>query len=319
MDKQVAYISRNIGANYKSSAHSLDEIQQNLKHLESQITRVGRAHDQGIKELGNKMSVCTTGLPLLAPEFATLLLGTVSQEPIDQPGVLISERKQSLVSRYAQQSSYKSTKPCPANATRIVQSSNSSPIQCSHTDCCSHVGLEKSWYFEIGTLGIFRMMFGSISISCSYFSALQEARHSEVGQRSRPLVTRMVLQYGFPIWAAEQMLHAVISIRSAFRISISLQAVRWVPYTPGNIFSLINSKNFDGAMDLLQRGEASVHDIEARHGLSVFGAALRKPVLSSSLIRFLDFLLQQGANPYHENHRGESAWHLLPDCCFRKA
>lgn len=89
-----------------------------------------------------------------------------------------------------------------------------------------------------------------------------------------------------------------------------MRITRRIPYVPGNIFSRINSKDFDGALALLQSGNAHINGTETRHGISVLGAALRHPALSQGFLRFIGFLLQKQADPHIPNDEGKSAWHF---------
>lgn len=100
--------------------------------------------------------------------------------------------------------------------------------------------------------------------------------------------------------------------------NFALRVARRIPYAPGNIFSRINSRDFCGATELIRNGDISAHDIEARHGISILGATLRKPVYSPGLVQFLEFLLQRQVDPYVPNDEGESAWHFAARLMFPK-
>jgi hypothetical protein len=141
----------------------------------------------------------------------------------------------------------------------------------------------------------------------------QRQRSTVLFQRAlgprRDLLGTMALRYSFPTWATNRSIISSFSSHSTVR-HFGMRITRRIPYVPSNIFSRINSKDFSGAIALLQSGNAHVNDIETRHGISVLGAALRRPTLSTGFIRFIEFLLQRQANPHIPNDEGESAWHF---------
>ncbi|KAH6681106.1 ankyrin repeat-containing domain protein [Plectosphaerella plurivora] len=225
---------------------------------------------------------------------------------------------QSLSSRESQQASDETSlddsghpsvsgPSCPDFSKKDSDLSASSR-SCYEMDCkCRcHLLVRQSRH---GSRGFFKYILGSLVLGyISVSSPTGDCDNPACARRENGLT--MTLRYTFPTWVAKRVLTSSVSPWGSGPHIFTFATSRRIFYAPGNIFSRINSRDFGGATQLLQNGSANIRDIEARHGVSILGAALRHPALRPGFVRFIEFLFESGVDPHVSNDRGESPWLL---------
>lgn len=176
-------------------------------------------------------------------------------------------------------------------------------------ECTCHTQV---WQSRIGQINIFRHIFGTAAVGYVNVSTPKTRCNISTCQRAKGGFS-MTIRYVFPTWITCRILFSSISSFRLEKNQFTLSASRRVAYAPGNIFSLINSRDYPGAVELLRKGSAHIRDIETRHGNSVLHTALRHATFRPGFIGFMRFLMRNEVDIHLPNNRGETPW-LLAAC-----
>jgi ankyrin repeat protein len=317
MDMRLASLSTDIRNSQQLSAGAWNLLQQRLNDIEHRISLVSDGQEQGLQEISDLFASCRSALQNAQPSTASSSNSSSTDicpsannesEYVDTDAKASRKRSKHQV---LQQTELTLSDPMDVSAKYSVLSHltfhQTMPFCNASCQCVCH-SHNCSWQVRYGTSAPFKLIFGSLFMG--YSGVPVPKINCDVSTCPGPAPgSTMTVRYRFPTWVANRAIISAFSSHSTVR-HFGMRITRRIPYVPGNIFSRINSKDFSGAIALLQSGNAHVNDTETRHGISVLGAALRRPALSLGFIRFIEFLLQRQADPHIPNDEGESAWHF---------
>jgi len=317
MDMRLVSLSTDIRNSQQVSAETSNLLQQRLNDIEHRIALVSDGQEQGLQELSDLFASCRSALQNAQPSTASspncssadISPSTGNEsEHVDKHTEMSHKRSKHQVS-LQKESTFSdpidvSVKYSALSHLTFHQTMSSCNASCQ---CVCH-SRNWSWQVRYGTSAPFKLVFGSLFMG--YSGVPTPKINCDISTCPRPTPqSTITVRYSFPTWVPNRAIILAFCSHSNIR-HFGMRITRRIPYVPGNIFSRINSKDFDGAIALLQSGNANVNDTETRHGISVLGAALRHPVLSPGFIQFIEFLLQRQADPHIPNDEGESAWHF---------
>ncbi|KAH7001029.1 ankyrin repeat-containing domain protein [Ilyonectria destructans] len=313
MDMHLVSLSTDIRDSQKSSAQTSILLKQRMADIESRISLVSDGQRQGFQEVFNLFASCRLALQN-SQSPATASLGrscpgicskTDAEKSFDE-GTGTS-RKHEVLPRY--EPSIRDPVQVSAKYSALLHLTLHQSIPLCNPGCkCTCHSRNWSWQMRYGNSACFKAAFGSLFLGYSGVPTPNNDCNVSTCAGSAPGST-VAIRYSFPTWVANRTIISAFSSHPNvphFWVRIS----RRIPYMPGNIFSRINSKDFAGAIKLIETGIAHVNDTETRHGNSVLGAAMRRPKLSPGFVRFIEFLLQRQADPFVPNDKGESASHF---------
>ena len=321
-------ISADITDSQNSSNVSLEQVQRSLRDIQHQLARLTETHKPGSQELRDFFTTFSSNIPTTITANNDSLSSDESVSDAESFKSSVREVATDGRCSPSEDSKYKEIGQPKALSlslagddigyTSLYHFNFQRKTSVCETSClCACHSQNWTLQTRLGTSALFKRVFGSLFIGYSSYPVPKVPCDTETCFSGSPGST-VNIRYSFPAWAANRVLYSIFSSHSKYRPSFALRIARRISYAPGNIFSRINSRDFSGAIELLQNSEASVHDIEDRHGISILGAVLRKPDLSPGLIRIIEYLLQGQIDPYVQNDEGESAWHFAARLMFPK-
>lgn len=294
----LRYQTQSIATQLDSLASTIKgEVSQCIQQMLLEIQESQRQTRLTSPSDSSATTLCITSNDIEPP--LTQVAGSETQNPSQTPSGRVREIDDLSTDHI------RDTLVTPSSASGISLLSGSA---CRKKDCQCFRYVHM-WQVRYGYLRLLRYFFGSLLLEYISVLALGLMRNPPRCRRLTA-IPRVTIRYTLPVWAAQKIIISSISYRGLGFPLFALRMSRRVPYTPGNIFSRINSKDFAGAINLLQNGNARIGDIETRHGTSILGSALRHPVLRPDFIQFIEFLLQIQVDPYVPNDYGESPWLL---------
>jgi ankyrin repeat protein len=317
MDMRLVSLSTDIRNSQQLSTETSNLLQQRLNDIEHRIALVSDGQEQGLQELSDLFASCRSALQNAQPSTASSSNCSSADICPSVDGESEHVNKDTEVSHKNSKRQVSPQKESTLSGPIDVSAKYSAlfhltfhqmmPFCNASCQCVCH-SRNRSWQVRYGTSALFKLVFGSFFMGYSGVPTPKITCDVSTCPGPAPEST-ITVRYTFPTWVPNRAIILAFYSHSNIR-HFGMRITRRIPYVPGNIFSRINSKDFDGAIALLQSGNAHVNDTESRHGISVLGAALRHPALSPGFIQFIEFLLQKQADPHIPNDEGESAWHF---------
>jgi ankyrin repeat protein len=324
LEMQLVSVSADIKRGRDKSMESGKHIHQKLKDIEHQITSMSEFQNRGAEELANFLSMFNRSRYRDSPHFGQRNYVNNSGIPTHrESNILPAEEVSSTESPnrpITHQSNAKRRNPASVGTKSTLAyhfTFEQRVVNCENSCSCNCHSRKWSFNARLGTSTLFKHIFGSLLFGYSNSPTPRVACNTNTCSLALH-GSKISIRYSFPTWFTNRVIFSMFSTYANHHPNFALRIVRRIPYAPGNIFSKINSRDFSGAIELLQRGDATVNDIETSHGNSVLGAALRRPAPGPGLIRFLEYLLRRQVNPYLANDEGESAWHFAARLMFPK-
>jgi hypothetical protein len=306
-EMQLISVSRDLKTNQEIMLRSEKQFHEKLKDIEHDLGKLSKSQERGAQELSDFFAVYDKSSLKASPCEVKDASDAYSCSTLNES--TSGSSKTHLPTRISADSAVNKGFDVAAVSTSIYHFTfEQKVITCDrHCHCVCHT---KNWGYNahFGTSTLFKFIFGSILFGYSNSPTPKVACDTKMCSRSSQGCLATV-RYSFPSWFMNRAVYCILSSKPIHHSNIILWTARRIPYQPDNIFSKINSRDFNGAMELIQNGTAFINDTETRHGFSVLGAALRNPSPGPDLVYFIEFLMKRQINPYLENDEGESAWH----------
>jgi ankyrin repeat protein len=317
IEVQLLSVESGVESNQSLSSEIRDTLKQRLEGIEQQLAMISASQNRGIEELHRSVA-CYISSAQSMSDITTPPSGNLKQEE-RRIGLQKSRTWNSATNtivndiEYAESELLVGTKTPRYYHMTLRQKASG----CDDTCLCACHFNHKIRNSRFESSALFNEIFGKLFLGYSAIPVPETHCHMKSCLNSGRRYA-LDVRYCFPTWALKRVLLATICSHSTTSPNFAFRIVRRLPYSPGNVFSRINSRDFDGAIELLQTGMALVNDTEAGHGISILGAALRNPVFVPGLVRFIEFLFARQVDPHMPNDEGESAWHFAARLMFPK-
>jgi ankyrin repeat protein len=319
---QLVSVSTNIQPSQEKVTESQSYLHGKLNSIEHQMTQFSESQERGAEELASFFAAYNRAPSPESPHFEPNQyaddygISSRWEKNMGQVEELISTKFPNEPMMHQSNTKGLNVSSGGTKSPSIYHFTfEQSTMVCDNSCLCSCHSANFNFQARLGTAKLFKHIFGSLLVGYSNSLTPKVACDTKICSRA-PQGYKISIRYSFPAWFMNRVIFSLFSSHSNHHPNFALRITRRVPYKPGNIFSKINSRDFGGAIELLQSGDADINDIQASHGISVLGAALRSPVPGPGLIRFIEYLLRRQVNPYLDNDEGESAWHFAARLIF---